>query len=55
VQLLGFRAINRVCEVCFDPADPASAPSGFFSIGRGDRKAPTKKKGRSPNHGDPHR
>ncbi len=34
VQLLGFRAINRVCEVCFDPTDPATAPAGFFSIGR---------------------
>jgi cysteine synthase len=34
VQLLGFRAINRVCEVCFDPTDPASAPAGFPSIGR---------------------
>jgi cysteine synthase A len=35
VQLLGFRAMNRVCEVCFDPADPSSAPAGFFSIARG--------------------
>jgi cysteine synthase len=26
VQLLGFRALNRVCDVCFDPADPASDP-----------------------------
>lgn len=34
VRLLGFRAMNRVCEVCFDPNDPASAPAGFFSIGR---------------------
>jgi cysteine synthase A len=34
VQLLGFRAVNRVCDVCFDPSDPASAPAGFFSIGR---------------------
>lgn len=32
VRLLGFRAINRVCAVCFDPADPASAPAGFFSL-----------------------
>jgi cysteine synthase A len=36
VRLLGFRAINRVCDVCFDPADPASAPAGLFSIGRRD-------------------
>ena len=34
VQLLGFRAMNRVCDVCFDPADPASAPAGFISITR---------------------
>ena len=34
VQLLGFRAMNRVCDVCFDPADPASAPAGFFSLGK---------------------
>jgi hypothetical protein len=34
VKLLGFRAMNRVCEVCFDPADLASAPAGFFSIAR---------------------
>ena len=34
VQLLGFRAINRVCDVCFDPTDLASAPAGFFSITR---------------------
>ena len=34
VQLLAFRAINRVCDVCFDPTDPASAPAGFFSIAR---------------------
>jgi hypothetical protein len=26
--------MNRVCEVCFDPADLASAPAGFFSIAR---------------------
>jgi cysteine synthase A len=34
VTLLGFRAMNRVCAVCFDPSDPASAPAGFFSIPR---------------------
>jgi cysteine synthase A len=32
VRLLGFRAINRVCDFCFDPSDPASTPAGFFSI-----------------------
>jgi cysteine synthase len=34
VRLLGFRAMNRVCDVCFDPADPASAPAGLSSIAR---------------------
>ena len=34
VELLGFRAVNRVCSVCFDPADPGVAPAGFFSIAR---------------------
>ena len=37
VTLLGFRAMNRVCGVCFDPADPASAPAGFYEIARGAR------------------
>jgi cysteine synthase A len=32
VEFFGFRAMNRVCDVCFDPADPASAPAGFFAI-----------------------
>ena len=32
VTLLGFRAMNRVCDVCFDPADMASAPAGFFAL-----------------------
>jgi cysteine synthase A len=26
VRLLGFRAINRMCDACFDPTDPESAP-----------------------------
>ncbi|MBI4500670.1 MAG: cysteine synthase family protein [Gemmatimonadetes bacterium] len=34
VRLLGFRGVNRVCDVCFDPTDPVSAPAGFFSIAR---------------------
>ena len=34
VRLLGYRAMNRVCDVCFDPADPASAPVGLASITR---------------------
>ena len=39
VELLGFRAMNRVCDVCFDPTDPASAPAGLFAI-----------RGNSPGH-----
>ena len=34
VRLLGFRTMNRVCAVCFDPADPASTPAGFYSLAR---------------------
>lgn len=34
IQLHAFRAINRVCDVCFDPTDPASAPVGLFAIRR---------------------
>ncbi len=34
VMLRSFRAINRVCGVCFDHTDPASAPAGFVAIGR---------------------
>jgi cysteine synthase A len=34
VELLGFRTLNRVCAVCFDPADPGVPPAGFFSIAR---------------------
>ena len=32
VRLLGFRAINRVCDVCYDPGDPTSAPAGLFQL-----------------------
>jgi len=32
VQLLGFRALNRVCDFCFDSEHPASAPPGFYRI-----------------------
>jgi cysteine synthase A len=34
IRLLGFRAVNRVCDVCYDSTDPASAPAGFFSLDR---------------------
>lgn len=33
VRLLGFQAINRVCDVCFDPADPASDPASLLTLG----------------------
>ena len=33
VQLLGFQAINRVCDVCFDAADPASDPASLLTLG----------------------
>lgn len=29
VHLLRYRALNRVCDVCYDPADPDSAPVWF--------------------------
>jgi cysteine synthase A len=32
VRLLGFRAVNRVCDFCFDPEHPEIAPPGFYSI-----------------------
>lgn len=34
IRLLGFEALGRVCDVCFDPASVVSAPIGLFSIGR---------------------
>ena len=34
IRLLGFRAVNRVCDVCYDPSDPASAPAGYYSLDR---------------------
>jgi cysteine synthase A len=56
VQLLGFRAINRVCDVCFDPTDARSAPAGYFSItpasGRASgtgSKRPAKRRGAPPD------
>lgn len=32
VELLGVRALNRVCDVCYDPADPASKPVGLLQL-----------------------
>jgi cysteine synthase A len=34
VHFLGFRALNRVCDICYDPSDAASAPAGFFQVAR---------------------
>jgi cysteine synthase A len=34
VQLHGVTAMNRVCGVCVDPDDPASAPAGFYELTR---------------------
>ncbi len=34
VKLLGFEALGRVCDACFDPENMVSAPIGLFSIGR---------------------
>ena len=32
IRLLGFRALNRVCDFCFDPERPASAPPAHVKI-----------------------
>ena len=34
VRLLGFRALNRVCDVCYDATDPSSAPAGLLKLAR---------------------
>ena len=34
IQLLGFRAMNRVCESCFDGTDAENLPAGYASISR---------------------
>lgn len=34
ITLHGISAMNRVCGVCVDPDDPASAPAGFYEITR---------------------
>lgn len=34
VLLQGFRAYNRVCDACYDPSDPTSAPAGFVVLDR---------------------
>jgi cysteine synthase A len=32
VALHNVRALNRVCDVCYDPTDPASSPAGVFQL-----------------------
>ena len=35
IRVLGFQAMGRVCDLCLDPADPASAPVPLGAITRG--------------------
>ncbi len=32
IELLSVRALNRVCDVCYDPSDQASKPAGMFQL-----------------------
>ena len=32
IELLSVRALNRVCDVCYDPSDPASKPAGMYQL-----------------------
>jgi cysteine synthase len=32
IELISVRALNRVCDVCFDPSDPASKPAGMYQL-----------------------
>ena len=32
VRLHSFRALNRVCDVCYDPGDPSTLPAGVFQL-----------------------
>ncbi len=34
VELLDFRAINRVCDVCYDPSDPSTIPAGVYQLAK---------------------
>ncbi len=46
VQLRSVRALNRVCDVCYDPADPASTPAGVFQLAlRMERRAGADRRG----------
>jgi len=46
VELRSVRALNRVCDVCYDPSDPASAPAGLFQLAqRIERRAGADRRG----------
>ena len=46
VALHSVRALNRVCDVCYDPSDPASAPAGLFQLAqRIERRAGADRRG----------
>ena len=34
VHLRSFRAINRVCDSCFDPSDPLTVPAGVYQLAK---------------------
>ena len=34
VHLRSFRAINRVCDSCFDPSDPSTVPAGVYQLAK---------------------
>ena len=34
VRLHSFRAINRVCDVCYDPSDPSTVPAGVYQLAK---------------------
>ena len=34
VRLQSVRAINRVCDVCYDPSDPSTVPAGVYQLAK---------------------
>ena len=32
IRLHSFRATNRVCDACYDPSDPSTAPAGVYQL-----------------------
>jgi cysteine synthase len=46
VELRSVRALNRVCDVCYDPSDPGSAPAGLYQLAqRIERRAGADRRG----------